>query len=297
MTMAKGARRREQAVGSGAEGRPAPVRTRHHHHAGTPVSRALASGQAVRAARNACDDVHVSVRRPYSFACVAAFVVACLSFGHASAAHAQVAGVPVFHSLKHDPRWSIHADYGNGGRDLDGLAFAGVRISNTPGAESAAGVLRISVLAGRVLRDAGETTNAGALTVALALAQRRLIQFEPQAGIGWTDGGEGGVSRIDIPLGVAIGIPAALPPFGFTGYVSRNPQVWIAPRAQLRATDVPVLGRRVRGGLGGSIGLELRSQPGLGVQIVHEWLVIRDAALPRWRTETAFGLSMFFAWI
>jgi hypothetical protein len=203
----------------------------------------------------------------------------------------------VFHSLKHDPRWSIHLDYGNGGRTLDGMAFAGVRVSNTPGAEAEAGALRISLLAGRVLREGGENTSAGGVTIALALAQRRLIQFEPQFGIGWTDGGEAGGSRIDIPLGVAIGIPAALPPLGFTGFVSRNPQIWIAPRVQVRGTDVPVLGRQLRGGAGGAIGLELRSQPGLGVQLLHEWLVMRDAGVARWNTETTFGLSLFFAWI
>ena len=250
-----------------------------------------------RAGRVARERVHGGVRRRCPLARVAVLGGAIIAIGHAIPGQAQVAGAPVFHSLKHDPRWSIHADYGNGGRELDGVVFVGVRISNTPGAEADAGVLRVSVLAGRVLREAGDPAYAAGVTVALALAQRRLIQFEPQVGIGWTDGGENGASRIDIPFGVAIGIPAALPPFGFTGFVSRNPQVWIAPRVHLRATDVAVLGRRVRGGAGGAIGLELRSQPGLGVQLVHEWLVVRDAALPRWRTETTFGLSMFFGWI
>jgi hypothetical protein len=37
--------------------------------------------------------------------------------------------------------------------------------------------------------------------------------------------------------------------------------------------------------------------PGVGVQIVHEWLALRDPVLARWRRETTFGLSFFFAWI
>lgn len=208
---------------------------------------------------------------------------------------AQMASAPVFHSLKHDPRWSMHVDAGNGARDLDDASFLGVRISHAPNSEAEQGVVRISLMGGRFEPAAGEAGIALAATAGFALRPRRLLQFEPQLGVGWTDTpGSGG--HLDVPIGVAAGVVASLPDLWFTALLSRNPQFWIAPRFQMRVTT-GTGESGIRGGAAFAGGMELRAQNGLGVQLVWERLAIRDPVRPRWRTEGVFGVSFFFAWI
>jgi len=223
------------------------------------------------------------------------FVPALLLLISSTGLSAQLVSAPVFQSLKHDPTWSVHLDYGNGARAVDGLSILGARVSYTPNSEAEQGMLRLSVMGGRVKPENGDASLAVGASAGLALRPRRLMQFEPQLGLGWTDWQGGG--QLDIPLSFAVGINASLPPLWFTALVSRNPQFWLSPRVQLRASDAGAAGTQWRGGFGLAYGMEFRAQNGLGVQFVWERLAIRDAGRPRWKTEGALGLSFFFAWI
>jgi hypothetical protein len=208
---------------------------------------------------------------------------------------AQLASAPVFQSLKHDPTWSIHLDYGNGARAVDGLSLLGARISYTPNSEAEQGMLRLSLMGGLLSPEQGDASLALGASAGLALRPRRLMQFEPQLGLGWTDAA--GSAQFDVPLSFAVGINASLPPLWFTALISRNPQFWLAPRVQLRTTDIGDEGTQLRAGFGLAYGMEFRAQNGLGVQFVWERMAMRDAFRPRWKTEGALGLSFFFAWI
>jgi hypothetical protein len=208
---------------------------------------------------------------------------------------AQLVSAPVFQSLKHDPRWSMHVDFGNGARANDGLTVLGIRISHALNSEAEQGAVRVSLMGGRVKPEAGSASVALGVSAGLALRPRRLLQFEPQIGAAWIESAGSGGGQLDIPLSFALGVVASLPPLWFTALTSRNPQFWIAPRVQLRAGEALNDETRVRGGVGLAGGMEFRAQNGLGVQLVWERVAIRDLGLPRWRTEGALGLSMFFA--
>jgi hypothetical protein len=208
-------------------------------------------------------------------------------------AGAQIAGAPLYQSLKHDPNHSVHIDYGIGGADLSALSYFGVRYSHTFGGENTQGPLRLSVIAGRVFIEEGDDASAAALTAGLALGAQTFLRFEPTAGVGWTGGDS---PRIDVPVGIAIGVTGPLPPSKITRFISENPQLWLAPRAQMRFADDATGSRVMRAGAGAALGLELRWLRGFGVQVVYEHLAMRRAEREGWRHESVLGWSAFFAW-
>lgn len=205
---------------------------------------------------------------------------------------AQIAGSPVFHSMKHDPNNSAHVDYAHGFAGVSGN-YVGLRFTRAVNGESEQGPLRISGMAGVRFGD-GDGAAALGVSAGLAILRQRIFQMEPALGIGWT-GGER--SQIDVPVSVAMGIVGSLPPMPVTRFASENPQLWIAPRAQLRFAEDASGSRVLRGGAGAGIGLELRWLSGIGAQFVFESIAMRDPAAPRWRRENAFGFSVFYAWL
>jgi hypothetical protein len=219
-------------------------------------------------------------------------LVACCITLPATPLRAQITGVPVFHSMKHDPNNSIHVDWGHATGDLDG-DYLGARFTRAVGGATQQAPLRISAMAGGMFTDAQDALALG-VSAGLALLPRHLVQMEPSIGIGW-NGGD--ASFVNVPISVAIGLVGSLPPSGVTRFVSENQQLWIAPRAQFRYADDASGDRVVRGGGGAAIGLELRWLRGYGLQIEYETIAMRDATGPRWRRESAFGLSLFFAWL
>jgi hypothetical protein len=206
--------------------------------------------------------------------------------------HAQITGSPVFHSMKHDPNNSAHLDFAHAASDLSGN-YVGLRFTRALNGESEQGPLRVSGLAG-VHFDDGEQAASLGVSAGIALLRQHLVQMEPALGIGWT-GGTG--SRIDVPVSVAIGVVGSLPPMPVTRFASENPQLWLAPRAQLRFAKDASASRVARVGVGAGAGIELRWLSGIGAQLVFESIAMRDAVQPRWRRENALGFSLFYAWL
>ena len=205
-------------------------------------------------------------------------VVMAMLAGPARPLRAQIAGSPVFHSMKHDPNNSAHIDFGHGFADVSGN-YLGLRFTRAVNGESEQGPLRISGMAG-VRFDDGEQAAALAVSAGLAVLRQHIFQMEPALGIGWTGGAR---SQIDVPVSVAMGIVGSLPPMPVTRFASENPQLWIAPRGQFRIAEDASGSRVLRGGIGAGVGLELRWLSGIGAQIVFESIAMRDSASPLWR--------------
>jgi len=223
---------------------------------------------------------------------VCAVIAILAAFAGTPSLRAQIAGSPVYYSMKHDPNNSMHVEYGRGFVDVTGN-WLGVRFTRAMNGESEQGLLRVSGMAGVHFGDGHPSAALGA-SAGLALLRQHIFQMEPALGIGWTGGSD---SRIDIPFGVAMGVVGALPPMPITRFASENPQFWIAPRGQLRFAEDAAGSRVLRGGVGAGAGMELRWLSGIGAQIVYETLAIRDPAGPRWRRESSLGISLFYAWL
>jgi len=194
--------------------------------------------------------------------------------------------------MKHDPNNSAHLDFAHAGADLSGN-YIGLRFTRGLDGESEQGPLRLTGLAGIRFAE-GEQAAALAVSAGIALLRQHIFQMEPALGIGWT-GGAGG--QINVPVSVAMGVVGSLPPMPVTRFASENPQLWIAPRGQLRFVEDASGSRVVRGGIGAGAGLELRWLSGIGVQLVFESIAMRAALEPRWQRENAFGFSLFYAWL
>jgi hypothetical protein len=218
-----------------------------------------------------------------------ALAAIALALFAATALAAQLPSMPVVSGPLHDYRYAVHADAvlssGDLGRDWALGARGAIELDS----------FHVEGMVATV-RDRGGDRHDPATAVGLHLARVLTHRSSPtwdldiESGIGYARftlaNGEHH-SQLNVPLGLGASFRAPLP-FGGT------PEVWLAPRAQLRRSSLTSAGvtthlTRVGGGFG--FGVNFVFYSGLEAQLGTEWLWIHSETVDRTRSEWGLRLS------
>jgi hypothetical protein len=206
---------------------------------------------------------------------------------------AQLPSVPIGSSPLHNYRYAAHADAVLSRGDLGRQWALGARAA----VERDSFHFEAMVATVHARDDQHDAATAVGLQVARVLTHRYspTIDIDLESGVGYarfTLPGGNRHSQLDIPLGVGISLRAPLP-------VAGTPEIWLAPRAQLRRSSLSSSGgtshlTRVGGGFG--FGLNFVFFSGLEAQLGAEWLWIQSETTRRTRSEPGVRLSGGYRW-
>lgn len=206
---------------------------------------------------------------------------------------AQLPSVPIVSAPLLNYRYAAHADAVLSRGDLGKQWALGAR------AGAAFDSFTVEAMVARV--GARDDQHDAATAVGLHLARVLTHRYSPtwdldlESGIGYTrftlPNGDRH-SQLDVPLGVGASMRAPLP-------VAGTPEIWLAPRAQLRRSSVTTSGvttrlTRVGGGFGFGLNFVLFS--GIEAQFGTEWLWIQSETTRRTRSEWGLRLSGGYRW-
>ncbi len=185
----------------------------------------------------------------------------------AAPASAQLFNNPVYFSPSGGVGFSLNGDYARGFADNDRLNFAGGR------AVLGLGPVTLMGGGGVAFNGGSEVTLGGAASLNVLDLPLVPVAVNVQAGIGVID--QGGVTQLDIPIGVGVAIKVPSPLL--------DVEPWVAPRVHIArlASDagLPLPGAadtQTEVGYGVSAGLNLTLPTGLGFHAAVDYLTISE---------------------
>jgi hypothetical protein len=206
---------------------------------------------------------------------------------------AQLPSVPLFSAPLHNSRYSVHADgvlsrgdlrrdwalAARGAIELDSFRLEGMVASVHTRSHQHDPAAAFGLNVARVLKHGFSPTWDLDLESGIGYARFNLPNGDRH-------------SQLNVPLGVGASFRAPLP-FGGT------PELWLAPRAQLRRSTLTLSGvtshlTRLGGGFG--FGVNFIFFSGVEAQLATEWLWIQSETTRRTRSEWGLRLGGGYRW-